>query len=92
MKKLLNICALPLLAGLQSCNFTGQEPSNGNQQVTNPGETPEKPADELVMLFTNDLHSQIEPLDAASTYNAGSDFYLYYYRKIAFSLFLKIIM
>ena len=71
MKKLLNICALALLAGLQGCNFTGHETSNGNQHGINPGETPEKPAEELVMLFTNDLHSQIEPLDAASTYNAG---------------------
>ena len=71
MKKLLNICALALLAGLQGCNFTGHETSNGNQHGINPGETPEKPAEELVMLFTNDLHSQIEPLDAASTYNTG---------------------
>ena len=50
MKKLLNICALALLAGLQSCNFTGHETSNGNQHGINPGETPEKPAEELVMV------------------------------------------
>lgn len=65
MKRLLCICAAVLTVGCHNNNFTGRKPDDDRN------ENQEKPADELVLLFTNDLHSQIEPLDPASTYNAG---------------------
>lgn len=74
MKKLLFICAVAMAVVCQSCGLTAHKPSDGNLDGSNNDnqETPSgKPADELVLLFTNDLHSQIEPLDEASTYNAG---------------------
>ena len=51
----------------------GEDPGeSGNHPGDKPGEPGQgTPADELVLLFTNDLHSQIESLDASSTYNAG---------------------
>ncbi|MDE7127425.1 MAG: bifunctional metallophosphatase/5'-nucleotidase [Bacteroidales bacterium] len=75
MKRLWYICSIALIALCQGCSSGSEMPSgNGSQdgsQTENPGNQPESPADELVLLFTNDLHSQIEPLDEASTYNAG---------------------
>jgi len=74
--KIWYICAAILLAaGCGGPNITAQKQENGdghNDSRNDNQENPSgKPADELVLLFTNDLHSQIEPLDAASSYNAG---------------------
>ncbi|MCM1502549.1 MAG: bifunctional metallophosphatase/5'-nucleotidase [Bacteroidales bacterium] len=76
MKRLCYILSITLLAACGGHDFPTQDTGNGSQTENNGNnqetpETPETSADELVMLFTNDLHSQIEPLDAASTYNAG---------------------
>lgn len=64
MKLLRYFLAAVLAAGCQN-NIHYDVPDNGSRP-----EKPEQPSDELVMLFTNDLHSQIEPIDPASTYNA----------------------
>ena len=78
MRKLLFIFATILGLGLAACESI--DPSAGNQT-----ETPEKPdgneeeekpkpeepeEKEFVILFTNDFHSQIEPLGKEETYNA----------------------
>ena len=52
-----------------ACQCTVPE-SSGNKPGT--GDRNEEPASEsIVLLFTNDLHSQIEPIDESETYNAG---------------------
>lgn len=71
MKRLLYICAFSLLAVMQGCNATWHDSTEDGKHDGSQDGNPESPANELVLLFTNDLHSQIEPLDAASTYNAG---------------------
>ena len=63
------IALMTLLAGVQSCeildlNTPGYEDSETEQT---PSENLTK---EFVILFTNDLHSQIEPTSADETYNA----------------------
>ncbi|MGN0191587.1 MAG: bifunctional metallophosphatase/5'-nucleotidase [Candidatus Cryptobacteroides sp.] len=63
MKKLLPFCLSLCLYACQ-CTVTGV--SGG--QASGGGSTT---SDEVVILFTNDLHSQIEPIDASETYNAG---------------------
>lgn len=56
---------------LCACQFTiTDSSSSGNRPGT--GDRNEDPASEsIVLLFTNDLHSQIEPIDESETYNAG---------------------
>ena len=55
---------------LCACQFTiTDSSSSGNRTGT--GDRNEDPASEsIVLLFTNDLHSQIEPIDESETYNA----------------------
>ena len=54
-----------------ACQFSiTDSSSSGNRPGT--GDRNEDPASEsIVLLFTNDLHSQIEPIDESETYNAG---------------------
>ena len=55
-------------ACLCACQCTVPE-SSGNKPGT--GDRNEEPSSEsIVLLFTNDLHSQIEPIDESETYNA----------------------
>ena len=59
-----------LSACLCACQFTiTDSSSSGNRPGTE--DRNEDPASEsIVLLFTNDLHSQIEPIDESETYNA----------------------
>ena len=78
MRKLLYIFATIIGLGLGACDIT--DPTTGDQ--TEIPETPQKPEEqepeepeeqkkkEFVILFTNDFHSQIEPLSKEETYNA----------------------
>ena len=78
MRKLLFIFAAILGLGLAACetidqpsgNQTGTpEKPDGNEEEEKP--KPEEPEEkEFVILFTNDFHSQIEPLGKQETYNA----------------------
>ena len=59
--------------GQEPGNGDGQEPGNGDGQEPgsgNEGNQPELKENEFVILFTNDFHSQIEPLSKEETYNA----------------------
>ena len=65
--------ALVLLAGCEIVLSPVDKP--GDDPVTPPVDTPVTPPDEpkdkeFVILFTNDFHSQIEPLSKDETYNA----------------------
>lgn len=78
MRKLLFIFATILGLGLAACetidqpsgNQTGTpEKPDGNEEEEKP--KPEEPEEkEFVILFTNDFHSQIEPISKEETYNA----------------------
>ena len=78
MRKLLFIFAAILGLGLAACETIDQPPGNqtetpekpdGNEEEEKP--KPEEPEEkEFVILFTNDFHSQIEPLGKEETYNA----------------------
>lgn len=78
MRKLLFIFAAILGLGLTACETIDQPPGNqtgtpekpdGNEEEEKP--KPEEPEEkEFVILFTNDFHSQIEPLGKEETYNA----------------------
>ena len=78
MRKLLFIFATILGLGLAACETIDQPPGNqtetpekpdGNEEEEKP--KPEEPEEkEFVILFTNDFHSQIEPLGKEETYNA----------------------
>ncbi len=46
------------------------ESNNGLYPEPEPEPEPEKGPEEFVILFTNDIHSQIEPLSKDETYNA----------------------
>lgn len=72
MRKLLYIFTTLIGLTLAACDLI--DPTPGNQtdtpQTPQGPEQPEGPK-EFVMLFTNDFHSQIEPLSMEETYNAG---------------------
>lgn len=78
MRKLLFIFATILGLGLGACETIDPPPGNqtgtpekpdGNEEEEKP--KPEEPEEkEFVILFTNDFHSQIEPLGKEETYNA----------------------
>ena len=78
MRKLLFIFATILGLGLAACETIDPPPGNqtetpekpdGNEEEEKP--KPEEPEEkEFVILFTNDFHSQIEPLGKEETYNA----------------------
>lgn len=72
------ILIMAILAGTTFYSCEVQENSNNSGNVKPETETPEtdKPetdipedADEFVILFTNDFHSQIEPISETATYN-----------------------
>ena len=69
-----NLAALAVLilslATFQSCDITGMSSTGtgGNGSIHDPSEDLPK---EFVILFTNDLHSQIEPTSIDETYNAN---------------------
>ena len=50
-----------LLFSICACQMISSVPSQSSG---------EEPSEDIVILFTNDLHSQIEPIDASETYNA----------------------
>lgn len=78
MRKLVFIFATILGLGLAACDTIDPSPGNqtetpekpdGNEEEEKP--KPEEPEEkEFVILFTNDFHSQIEPLGKEETYNA----------------------
>lgn len=78
MRKLLFIFATIVGLGLTACETIDQPPGNqtgtpekpdGNEEEEKP--KPEEPEEkEFVILFTNDFHSQIEPISKEETYNA----------------------
>lgn len=78
-KSLAAICGAVLLLG--ACNSLGkpiqpEKPSEEPDKPQSPGNTddsdkPQSPTGTLTLLFTNDFHSQIQPIDASSTYNAN---------------------
>ena len=55
---------------MSSCDIISNGGSGGNQQETPEVNKPQDGPKEFVMLFTNDFHSQIEPIDKNETYNA----------------------
>lgn len=75
------LCISFLICGCVEQIPGGREPGDGNGKPggdenpdggnDNPGGEPDSECDQIVILFTNDLHSQIEPLDPDSQYNAG---------------------
>lgn len=79
MKKALALlCGAALLLG--ACEYMDRPsvPSDEQNNSENPDDPenpqgpdePQGPAESLTLLFTNDFHSQICPIDASSTYNA----------------------
>lgn len=78
MRKLLFILAAIVGLGLTACDMIGPEHDDptetpekpdGNEEEEKP--KPEEPEEkEFVILFTNDFHSQIEPISKDETYNA----------------------
>ena len=55
---------------MSSCDIILNGGSGGNQQETPEVNKPQDGPKEFVLLFTNDFHSQIEPIDKNETYNA----------------------
>ena len=55
---------------MSSCDIISNGGSGGNQQETPEVNKPQDGPKEFVVLFTNDFHSQIEPIDKNETYNA----------------------
>jgi 5'-nucleotidase len=71
MKRIISFisAAVLLIAGLAVVSCEGSQKQDGS--VTRPdGNGPEEDGKEFVILFTNDFHSQIEPLGKEETYNA----------------------
>ena len=63
------IILMLLLAGIQSCETLEFTPENGGDTEIEQAPSENSPK-EFVILFTNDLHSQIEPTSIDETYNA----------------------
>ena len=79
MRKLLYIFATIIGLSLTACELIELLPGNQTEDPVSPeapdkGENPDNPQapeeKEFVILFTNDFHSQIEPLSKEETYNA----------------------
>ena len=79
MRKLLYIFATIIGLSLTACELIELLPGNQTEDPVTPeapdkGENPDNPQapeeKEFVILFTNDFHSQIEPLSKEETYNA----------------------
>ena len=71
------LCAAVLLLGAcDEINLPmGPEEPSGPEKPSEPSKPdepaePQGPVESLTLLFTNDFHSQIQPIDQASTYNA----------------------
>ena len=60
-----------LCAAGSSCNEVPEVPGYDLPEEEVPQPQPQPENDEFVILFTNDFHSQIEPLGKEETYNAG---------------------
>ena len=69
-----NFIITTLIAGtcsiIPSCDTLETSPVNKEQDNIENGSGNTEKTDEFVLLFTNDFHSQIEPLSKEETYNA----------------------
>ena len=55
---------------MSSCDILNGGSGGNNQEIPENNKPQQEGPKEFVMLFTNDFHSQIEPIDKNETYNA----------------------